>query len=186
VTRWLGYIAMSLDGRIADRDHGLGWLEAFAGDGSEDFGYADFYAGIDALVMGRTTHDIVAGQADWPYAGKPCFVVTRRPLESGHTGTVAVPPDFPALKARIAAEGHGAVWIVGGGATQRAALDAGMLDSLRLFVMPVVLGGGPPVFGEGVPSPAALTGCRTWPQGIVELEYAFAQGTAASPPEAAE
>jgi dihydrofolate reductase len=186
VTRWLGYMAVSLDGRIADRDHGLAWLEAFAGDGSDDHGYADFYAGIDALVMGRTTHDIIAAHADWPYAGKTCFVVTRRPLEAGRPGVVTVPPDFAALKARIVAEGHGAVWIVGGGATQRAALDAGMLDSLRLFVMPVVLGGGPLVFGEGAPRPAALTGCRTWPQGVVELDYAFAQGAAASPPEAAE
>ena len=86
---------------------------------------------------------------------------------------VPVAPDYAALRARIEAEGRGRVWIVGGGGTQRGALDGGMLDELRLFVMPVIVGGGPLVFGDGGLRQATLIGHRIWPKGVVELEYRF-------------
>lgn len=176
MTAWLGYIAVSLDGRIADRAHGVAWLDAFGGGGEGDQDYEAFYDGVDALVMGRTTYDVVLGHDLWPYPGKRCFVVTRRPLDGAPGEVIAVPPDFPALRRRIEADGHAAVWIVGGGQTQRAALDAGMLDQLRVFVMPVLVGGGPLLFAEGALTPARLTHSRIWPQGVVELGYAFDKG----------
>ncbi len=170
MTRYLGYIAMSLDARIADADGGLGWLDSFGGEG--DFGYADFYAGIDALVMGRATFDAIAGH-DWPYAGKPAFIVTSGQPGPLPDGAHAVPPDFPALRRRIESEGHDRVWIVGGGRTQRAALDAGMFDELRLFLMPVLLGGGPMVFAGGGMVGARLLAEKVWPKGVIELHYEF-------------
>lgn len=51
------YIASSLDGYIADKDGGLDWLHSVPNPDHSDFGWADFMAGIDALVMGRTTFD---------------------------------------------------------------------------------------------------------------------------------
>jgi dihydrofolate reductase len=176
MTAYLGYIAMSLDGRIADREHGLAWLEAFGGGGEGDSDYEAFYDGVDALVMGRTTYDIVAARGAWPYPGKRTFVVTRRPLDTSRAEVVGVPPDFAALRRRIEDDGHAAVWILGGGETQRGALDARMLDSLRLFVMPVIVGGGPLVFGDGGLAQATLTHHRAWPGGIVELGYRFSTG----------
>jgi dihydrofolate reductase len=179
MTAYLGYIAMSLDGRIADREHGLAWLEAFGGGGEGDSDYEAFYNGVDALVMGRTTYDVVAALGAWPYPGKRCFVVTGRPLDAGRDEIVAIPADFPALKRRIESDGHAKVWIVGGGRTQRAALDAGMFDTLRVFVMPVIVGGGPLVFADGGLAHARLTHHRVWPKGIVELGYSF-EGTPAA------
>jgi len=174
MTHFSGYIAMSLDGRIADASGGVGWLDRFDGLGT-DFGYAEFYAGIDALVMGRATYDFVAAHGgDWPYPGKPCYVITSRPLSGAPEGVEAVPPDFAALKARLS-ERDQTVWIVGGGATQRGALDAGMLDGLRVHVMPVVLGGGAPLFASGTPAGAQLTDHKIWPGGVVELTYSFAR-----------
>ena len=84
-----------------------------------------------------------------------------------------VPPDYPTLRAHLVEQGVETVWIVGGGITQRAALDAGMLDALHLFVMPVVLGSGPLVFADGPETPARLTGHRMWPGGVTELIYDF-------------
>jgi dihydrofolate reductase len=173
MTAWLGYTAMSLDGRIADRDHGLGWLEAFGGGGEDDADYRAFYHDIDALAMGRTTYDVVAARGRWPYPGKRNFVVISRPLAAGGDDIVTVPANFAALRHRIEAEGHGNVWIVGGGQMQRAALGAGMLDTLRVFVMPVVVGGGPLVFADGPLARATLTHHRAWPEGVVELGYSF-------------
>src|SRR5690606_9248517 len=43
------------------------------------------------------------------------------------------------------------VVLMGGGATIRSALDAGLVDELTLHLAPVVLGGGTPLFSGGTP-----------------------------------
>lgn len=72
------YVAASLDGFIARPDGSVDWLDRFA-EGGNDHGYNGFYQGIDGLLMGRGTYDIVRGFGDWPYLGKPCQVLTRTP-----------------------------------------------------------------------------------------------------------
>ena len=51
------YIATSLDGYIADRDGGLDWLHSIPNPDNDDCGFGEFMAGIDALIMGRTTFE---------------------------------------------------------------------------------------------------------------------------------
>jgi dihydrofolate reductase len=73
------FIATSLDGFIARPDGNLDWLmqaQATAPAG-EDFGYAEFMAGIDALVMGRKTFETVLGFDPWPYPGRAVHVMSR-------------------------------------------------------------------------------------------------------------
>jgi len=172
MTRFLGYIAMSLDARIADVAGSVDWLEPF-NDPANDYGFAEFIAGIDVMVMGRKTYDFLADQPEWPHPGKRVIVMTSRDLSGLPEGVETRYPDFDALRAELLAGDDLNVWIVGGGITQRAALEAGMLDELRLFVMPVILGGGPLVFADGRQLGAALTETTTWPGGIVELRYTF-------------
>ena len=79
------YVATSLDGFIARPDGSVDWLDRFA-EGGNDHGYNGFYQGIDGLLMGRGTYEIVRGFGDWPYPGKPCQVLTRNPRESAVEG----------------------------------------------------------------------------------------------------
>lgn len=169
MTAYVGYIAMSLDARVADADGGIAWLDDFAGTGSDN-GYADFYAGIDALVMGRATFDAIAG-FDWPYAGKPAYILTSRPLPTQRDDVLAI-PNLTALREQAARHGFRRVWIVGGGRTQRAALDAGMFDEMRVFVLPVVLGGGPLLVADGGRVNLRLLDHTAHPGGLVEIRYA--------------
>ena len=77
------YIAVSVDGYIADADGGVGWLPSGDG-GGDDYGYAGFYAGVDAIVMGRRTYEQVRGfGVAWPYPGKPAYVFTNRAADDG-------------------------------------------------------------------------------------------------------
>ena len=74
------FIATSLDGFIARPDGSIDWLlqaQATAPAG-EDFGYAEFIADIDALVMGRKTFDTVLGFDPWPYGDRPVWVMSRQ------------------------------------------------------------------------------------------------------------
>jgi len=172
MTRFLGYIAMSLDARIADDTGSVDWLEPF-NDPANDYGYAEFIAGIDLIVMGRKTYDFVADQPEWPYPGKRVIVMTSRDLGNLPKGVETRYPNYDDLRAELVGEDGLKVWILGGGVTQRSALEAGMLDELRLFVMPVILGGGAMVFADGRQLSAELTDMKTWPGGVAELCYKF-------------
>jgi len=172
LTRFIGYIAMSIDARIADGTDQVDWLTQFNRP-DDDYGYADFYRSIDALIMGRATYDFIAAQPKWPYPGKQSYVITSHDFTPDRSDVEVAPPDFDALRARLLAEDDQQIWIVGGGQTMRGALDAGMFDELRLFVMPIVLGSGPLVFSDGPPANAILKTHKVWPGGIVELRYTF-------------
>ena len=52
------YVAASLDGFIADSDHGVDWLDKLEIK-QEASGYASFFANVDGLLMGRRTYDFV-------------------------------------------------------------------------------------------------------------------------------
>ena len=143
------YIAVSLDGFIAEVGGGLGVLDGLRGDGTEDHGYAAFMATIDALVLGRTTYDQVLGFGEWPFTGKSVVVLTHRPLtpthgERAHAGALAP------LLAELAANGCRRVYLDGGVAV-RTGLAEDVVDDLTLSTVPVLLGRGVPLFGPDVP-----------------------------------
>lgn len=48
------YIAVSLDGYIADENGSVEWLESIDSEG--DAGYEAFFDNVDTVVMGRTTY----------------------------------------------------------------------------------------------------------------------------------
>lgn len=172
MTRYVGYIAMSIDGRIADGDGSMDWLTKF-NDAETDYGFAEFFAGIDVIVMGRKTYDFVATQPEWPYPDVITYVVTSRMLAYDHPGIETIAPDFDALRRHLAGEDDVTVWVMGGGQTQRGALDADMFDEMHLFVMPVVLGSGPLAFADGAMTGAALSDHAILPGGVVRLTYTF-------------
>ena len=68
------------------------------------------------------------------------------------------------------------IWIFGGGLLFRSFLEAGLVDTVEVAVIPVLLGGGVPL----LPAPAEraklkLTGHKVYGSGIVLLEYSTEQ-----------
>jgi len=172
MTRYVGYIAMSLDGRIADGEGRMDWLIQF-NDPENDYGFAEFFDGIDAIVMGRATYDFVASQDVWPYPDVITYVVTSRFLAQEAQNVATIAPDFNALRKHLSHEKEMTIWVMGGGQTQRGALDADMFDEIQLFVMPVILGSGPLVFSDGTPTGATLVDHIALSGGVVRLTYQF-------------
>jgi dihydrofolate reductase len=144
------YIATSLDGFIADKDGGLDFLDQIPNPEQSDFGFGDFMASVDALVMGSTTYETVLGfDIAWPYS-KPVFVLSNRLTEVPEelVGKVELMRGAPAaIVARLEQRGYGHLYIDGGAVIQ-SFLHADLIDELIITTMPVLLGGGAPLFGE--------------------------------------
>jgi dihydrofolate reductase len=172
--RCSAFLAASLDGFVARPGGGLDWLRAVEAPG-EDYGFAEFLAAVDTLVVGRGTYDVVLGFPEWPYAGKRVVVLTHRPPDRRHGETFASgAPE--AIVASLAATGARRVY-VDGGATVSAFLRAGLLDDLTVSVVPVVLGDGIRLFQPPLPERrVALREARAFPSGLVRLRYDAGSG----------
>ncbi|MER2605067.1 MAG: dihydrofolate reductase family protein [Siculibacillus sp.] len=165
------HIAHSIDGLIADRDGSVDWLKPYE---TEDYGYEAFYGRVDAMVMGATTYRECRRFADWPYRGKAVMVMTKggRIDDDG----LAVFDDRTAVEIAVDLEraGLGRIWVVGGGGPIRAFLDAGLVRRMHLFQIPVILGGGTPLW---VPGRKAWRGrplrSVAYANGVVETVHAI-------------
>ena len=171
-----GYIAQTVDGYVADRDGGVGFLDPYqTPETAAD--YARFAAEIATVIMGRTTYDQIVGfGVGWPYVGKRAIVVTSRPLNPTALGTPECwSAGVGALAQHLRDAGDGDAWVVGGPQLQTAFLRGGHLDRLELFVMPALLGGGVRLFEADGPG-LTLREARPLPGGIVRLDYGVAAG----------
>ena len=162
-------VAMSLDGFIADEDGGYGWIVE---DPTIDFGA--LFAQFDTLLMGRKTFEAVRQQGPGPTAPGTKVVVFSHTLRQEDHPDVTIVGDgaAEAVAALKAAPGKD-LWLFGGGVLFRTFLDAGLVDTIEVAVIPVLLSRGIPMLPPGAPSPALeLTGSERLPSGIVMLTYA--------------
>ena len=143
------YLGISLDGYLADRQGGVGWLEGQRPSGS-DYGYQAFYSRVGLVVMGYNTYRQVKEELSpgaWPYDGVPCLVCTHRPLQDPGVETVSGPPEhwLPAWKERV----QGDVWICGGASLAGQLMEQGLIDEYALTVCPAQRGGRHPPLWAG-------------------------------------
>jgi dihydrofolate reductase len=147
---------------------------------AEGGSYEHFYEGVGALISGSTTYEFVldplADDADWPYSGKPCWVLSSRdlavPTGEGIDVRIVNTNVAEIYDELIATAGERNLWIVGGGNVASQFADEGLLDEVLVTVVPVVLGAGKPLFDRRLPSgPMQLMGTRTFATGMVELRY---------------
>ena len=144
------FIGLSLDGFIADAKGGVDFLDIVPNPGGDDCGYFDFMKDVDALLMGRNTFEkVLSFGIDWPY-DKPVFVYSQT-LDSIPTELSAkvsiVQGDLDHVLEHIHTKGYKNLYI-DGGRTIQSFLERDLIDDLILTSVPVLLGGGVPLFGE--------------------------------------
>ena len=176
------FLGMSVDGFIARPDGDLAWLTGGGQDDAGgaggapddgeggDFGFAEFVSGVDALVMGRSTYEVIAPLAEWPYQGKPVHVISTT-LEPGADARITVHRSFDEAVAALTAAGYRRVY-VDGGRTVHDFLAAGLVDDLTLSRVPVLIGEGHTPFGP-LPADVLLEHVRTqaYRGGMVQTTY---------------
>jgi dihydrofolate reductase len=173
MTKGVADISVSLDGFVtgpdADPAHGLGrggealhtW--ALEPDSTDRHVLEESVVATGVVIMGRRLFDVVDGPHGWSdemgygaglAAEPPVLVVTRIPPDKVRLAdrmTFVVDGIASAVAKAIAMAEARDVVIMGGGETIRRALDAGVVDELRIHLSPVLLGGGTPLFSGGVP-----------------------------------
>ncbi len=144
------YIATSLDGFIARVDGSLDWLDQANATvpESEDCGYAQYMASVDAIVMGRKTFETVLSFTPWPYE-KPVYVLSKqwRSLPPSAPAHVHLWSDTPiALMTHLQTQDMHSAYIDGGQLIQ-SFINAQLLSEITITRIPVLLGTGTPLFG---------------------------------------
>jgi dihydrofolate reductase len=143
------YIAQSLDGYIADKDGTVDWLNEIPNPENSDFGFAEFMDKIDAVVMGRNTFEQVMTFGLWPY-NKPVFVISAslNQLQYEYAGKAYLLNLKPIdIIEKLNNEGMVNLYIDGGALIQSFLADD-LIDELIITSVPVLLGGGIPLFGK--------------------------------------
>ncbi|MGL4942227.1 MAG: dihydrofolate reductase family protein [Thermoguttaceae bacterium] len=168
------YVAISLDGFIAKLDGSIDWLtdDVSQTDIENDDNYREFFASVDAIVMGGKTFRQVLTFGNWQYRGKKCVVVSRTETKTDVPDLVFTVDTPEQIVERLQRENCQHVWVMGGGEIHSLFLRAELIDEMRIFVMPKILGEGVPLFAPPVPEMKwKLLAMKCWRDQIVELRY---------------
>ncbi len=166
------YIATSLDGFIARKDDDISWLDPFTA-GGEDYGYAEFIKNVGTAIMGARTWEQSLLHPERLLGGIKTFVITRRELPLPPATDAVLWHGTPAdLVARIRKDSEKDIYVVGGGQVISQFIDEGLVDEIRLFIVPVLLKEGVPLFSR-LQNEIHLRTAESvvYPGGIVKLRY---------------
>lgn len=172
-------VAISLDGFIAGTKGEFDWIVI---DPAIDFGA--MYREFDTAVMGRKTHEVMkamGGHGALP--GIDDTVVFSRTLRPAAYPRVRITREDPRrvlqeLKAKPGKD----IWLYGGGQLFRYLLDAGLVDTVEVAVIPVILGAGIPLLQPGDKTKLVLADFKRLPKsGTMFLSYSIPGGIGPAP-----
>ncbi len=167
------FIAMSLDGYIADSEGKVGWL---GGQGNEEEmidSYSAFVEHVDTVVMGWNTYYQVATELSpekWVYANLESYVITHRDGLSAE-GIRFTGEEPCSLVRRLKEKDGKDIWICGGADIVRQLMAEDLIDLYYISIIPMLLGKGIRLFQEsGKEIPLRLAKIQNY-DGITDLVY---------------
>jgi dihydrofolate reductase len=180
----------SLDGFIARKDGGVGWLETsdeFAQGEALDSEFVEaFLKTIDCYVMGSRTYETAlnfeAKGFGWSYGDKPTFVLTSRDLPRTRDSVKFYSGDLAQFVNEQLRPTFRSIWFVGGGAVSGECLRLGLADEIRYSILPILIGDGISFFEKlDRDIPLHLAEVKAYKSGMVELCYQVREHRGASP-----
>jgi dihydrofolate reductase len=172
----------SLDGYVEDAGGGFEWaapdeeVHAYVNDLERTVGtYLYGRRMYETMLYWETAHllpDEPAVIRDftevWQAADK---IVYSKTLDAPASARTRIERDFDPDAVRRLKASAGADLTVGGAALGGQALQAGLVDELHLFLMPVIVGGGKPALPDHVRLDLELRHERRFASGVVYLHY---------------
>jgi len=169
----------SLDGYVEDETGSFDWaapdeeVHAFVNDLERPVGTYLYGRGMyETMVAWETIDDEQPFMRDyaeiWRAAEK---VVYSRSLDSVTSARTRIERTFDPVAIRRLKEAAASDISIGGRGLAAEAIRAGLVDEYRLFLVPVVVGGGKPALPDGVRLDLELLGERRFGSGVVHLRY---------------
>lgn len=167
------FIAMSLDGYIADSAGKVDWLGGQGNDSENVDAYSEFVKNIDTVLMGwNTYHQIVTelSPEEWVYKDLKTYIITHRECESSEDiiFTKTSPVDLVNM---LKKENGKDVWVCGGSNLVRQLVKEDLIDRYYITVIPTILGSGIRLFeNTDKEIPLKLVKTQSY-NGMVDLVY---------------
>ena len=167
-----------MDGFIAGPKGEYDWIVM---DPSIDF--ATLFKEFDTAVMGRKTYEVLAAQGgNGALPGLEVVVFSRTLRAAKFPGVRIVNDDPSEVVAALKTKEGRDIWLYGGGTLFRSLLDAGLVDTVEVAIVPVLLGAGVPLLPPGAATKLVLADQKTLPlSGIVALSYSVPGGLGPAP-----
>ncbi|WP_343706872.1 dihydrofolate reductase family protein [Flavobacterium sp.] len=167
------FIAMSLDGYIAKPNDDLSFLKLVEKK-DEDYGYAEFTANVDTLIIGRKTYDYVLkeiGLSHYDNGQRDIYVITR--TERPQIGrTIFYTGNIVELVKKLKSEKGKNIYCDGGAEVINELLKNNLIDEFTVSVIPILLGGGTRLFKDGRSEQTLeFISAKTFETGLVQLYY---------------
>ncbi len=168
------HVATSLDGFIADKDHGVDWLNNFEGMNDPE-AMADFttlMTSFDAILLGGKTYDFTLSYGQWMSPDTPTWVFTSRDLKLLDPCIQLTTESPENMCAELDSRGLGRVWLMGGRKLAASFQDAGLIDEIDVAIIPILLGEGISIFGQTNTEPnLKLAESNSYKNGVVTVRY---------------
>lgn len=163
------FVGTSVDGFIARPNGDFDFLPA---GGGEPHGFTEFYASVDAVVIGRKTFETVLKMGGWGYGKKRVVVLSTKPQKLPAKVNAEQMAGEPAeIVARLEQSGAKHLYVDGGITVQRF-LRAGLIHRLIITRVPVLIGEGIPLFGSLAKDVQLRhVATRSYKSGLVQSEY---------------
>jgi dihydrofolate reductase len=163
-------VAMSLDGYIAGPNGEADWIIM-----DPEIDFRALFEQFDTFLLGRRTFEAMGGAGGGGQSGAQTLVFSRTLRQQDYPNLTIVSENPEGMLADLRAKPGKDIWLFGGGLLFRSLLEARLVDTVEVAVMPVLLGEGIPLLP---PKPAServklkLASSRVFKTGIVSVEYA--------------
>jgi dihydrofolate reductase len=164
-------VAVSLDGFIAGPQGEYDWIVE-----DPDVDFPAIYAQFDTLLMGRLTYETMLSKGMTPASmGMKAYVASSTFKAEDHPDIQILNGDIQGAVIALKEQPGKDIWLCGGGVMFRAMVNAGLVDSVDLSVMPVLVGEGVRLMPGGPRLPLHLESSKVLKSGIVMLRYSLAE-----------